>query len=174
MPRPPRPHLRHGLPGDGGDQAAAAGARSRNGHGWAGTPAPRLRARGQEQLVRGLSLTSPRVAAPAWRCPPRHKAPHRLPAAETSRLITRVMPDLRRHRGLSAIGRTGYPAESSVGVSFRLPEPVGTALAPAPAAPWTLSRTGRGRLFASSRLPWGTFATNVYWSFFIKVAKNLC
>lgn len=99
VPRPPRPHLRHGLPGDGGDQAAAAGARSRNGHGWAGTPAPRLRARGQEQLVRGLSLTSPRVAAPAWRCPPRHKAPRRLPAAETSRLITRVMPDLRRHRG---------------------------------------------------------------------------
>lgn len=42
--------------------------------------------------MHGLSLTSPRAAAPACRCPPRHQAPRRLPAAETSQLITRVMP----------------------------------------------------------------------------------
>lgn len=82
VPKPPP----LAVPGDRGDRAAAAGARSRNGHGWAGTAAPRLRAHGQQQLVRRLSLTSPRVAAPAWRChpvtmpplppPPRHPARH--------------------------------------------------------------------------------------------------
>lgn len=173
-PRPPR--------GTGGDWAAAAGACSRNGHGWAGTPAPRLRARGQEQLVHGLSLTSPRVAAPACRCPPRHQAPRRLPAAETSQLITRVMPkpSLAPRAQRRRPGRAPPWLLCSSGKKIlrrrllSVPELVGLALAPAPAAPRTRSRAGRGRLFASSQLPWGTFATNVYWSFFIKVAKNLC
>lgn len=91
-----QPPPQRSLSGDGGDRAAAAGACSRNGHGWAGTAAPRLRApHGQEQLVRRLSLTG---SPSGRRCPPRHKDP----AAETSELITRVISDLCQHRGVSA------------------------------------------------------------------------
>lgn len=153
------------------DRAAAAGACSRNGHGWAGTAAPRLRARGQQQLVRGLSLTSPRAAAPAQS--PRRRDP--------PQLITRVAPWPRR-AGVRP-GRPNPPPRqdpappwASASCRWHPPGGGGRGSRPSPPSGSATRGAGRegGRPAASRRGPRGSVCYKCILELFIKVAKNLC
>lgn len=144
-----------------GDRAAAAGARSRNGHGWAGTAAPRLRARGQEQLVHRLSLTSPPVAAPAWRCHPGTKPP--ASAAETPGSSHAWHRHQRREPGRAPWRVAPVGSKASVGISAG-GHGVGTAATTVAA---TASPTGWH--FHPARYLGERSPQNVRWSFFIYI-----
>lgn len=100
------------------DRAAAAGACSRNGHGWAGTAAPRLRARGQQQLVRGFVLDESPRGRPGTKPPPPRPPP---PAHHTRG--TAVSPGW---------GPVGAPQPDAKG---RAP-PVGIGLVPSAPSRW--------------------------------------
>lgn len=154
------------------DRAAAAGARSRNGHGWAGTAAPRLRARGQQQLELGFVLDESPRGRPGTKPPPPRPPPC------PPRLITSMAP--RPRRAGVRLGRPNpMPREdprrwASASCRWHPPGGGGRGSRLSPPSGWKGGREGGKE---AGCIPAGTSGSVCYkciLELFIKVAKNLC